>query len=221
LVLAAAASAAVVAGTIVLGRRWLATGFDAAGARALGARSALPDAALIGLIALGVVSALSAIGALLAAALFVVPAATVRLVVWRLRAWQLGSIALAAADGVVGLWLSVKVNVPPGAAVSVLAGGVFALVAAARALGPRRAGALALAGSALVVAGCGSSSGGASVVATTTQIADWTRAVAGSTLAVHQILQPNTDPHEYEPRPVDVEAVADAKLVLESGDGLD
>src|SRR5581483_7850145 len=166
LVLAAAASAAVVAGTIVLGRRWLATGFDAAGARALGARSALPDAALIGLIALGVVSALSAIGALLAAALFVVPAATVRLVVWRLRAWQLGSIALAAADGVVGLWLSVKVNVPPGAAVSVLAGGVFALVAAARALGPRRAGALALAGSALVVAGCGSSSGGASVVAT-------------------------------------------------------
>src|SRR5581483_10669961 len=110
LVLAAAASAAVVAGTIVLGRRWLATGFDAAGARALGARSALPDAALIGLIALGVVSALSAIGALLAAALFVVPAATVRLVVWRLRAWQLGSIALAAADGVVGLWLSVKVN---------------------------------------------------------------------------------------------------------------
>jgi zinc/manganese transport system substrate-binding protein len=38
---------------------------------------------------------------------------------------------------------------------------------------------------------------------------------------VHQILRPNTDPHEYEPRPRDVEATARAKVVLESGDGLD
>jgi ABC-type Zn uptake system ZnuABC Zn-binding protein ZnuA/ABC-type Mn2+/Zn2+ transport system permease subunit len=222
LVLAVAASASAVAGTILLGRRWLATGFDAAGARALGARSALPDAALLGLIGLAVVSALSAIGALLAAALFVVPAATVRLVVWRLRAWQLASIALTAVEGIIGLWLSVEANVPPGAGVSVLAGGVFAVVAATRALGPGRTGALALAGACLVLAGCGGSrSGGATVVATTTQIGDWTRAVAGSALGVHQILQPNTDPHEYEPRPADVEAVAGAKLVLENGDGLD
>jgi zinc/manganese transport system substrate-binding protein len=222
LVLAAAASACAVAATVVLGRRWLATGFDTAGTRSLGARSPLPDAALLGLIALGIVSALSAIGALLAAALFVVPAATVRLVVWRLRAWQLASIALAAAEGVIGLWISVEANAPPGAAVSALAGGVFAVVAAARALGPRRASALALAGAGLVLAGCGSSSGGgATIVATTTQIGDWTRAVAGSAVDVHQILQPNTDPHEYEPRPADVEAVAGAKLVLENGDNLD
>jgi zinc/manganese transport system substrate-binding protein len=38
---------------------------------------------------------------------------------------------------------------------------------------------------------------------------------------VHQILQPNTDPHEYEPRPNDVIATADATLVFENGDGLD
>jgi ABC-type Zn uptake system ZnuABC Zn-binding protein ZnuA len=34
-------------------------------------------------------------------------------------------------------------------------------------------------------------------------------------------LQPNSDPHEYEPRPADVEAVATAKVVLENGDKLD
>ena len=41
----------------------------------------------------------------------------------------------------------------------------------------------------------------AAVVATTTQIGDWARAVGGDAVSVHQILQPNTDPHEYEPRP--------------------
>ncbi len=58
-------------------------------------------------------------------------------------------------------------------------------------------------------------------MATTTQIGDWARVVGGVDARVRQILQPNTDPHEYEPRPADVEATAGAKLVLESGDNLD
>jgi ABC-type Zn uptake system ZnuABC Zn-binding protein ZnuA len=45
--------------------------------------------------------------------------------------------------------------------------------------------------------------------------------VGGPYVSVHQILQPNTDPHEYEPRPRDVQAVAAADVVLENGDGLD
>src|SRR6266508_2706410 len=49
------------------------------------------------------VSALAAIGALLATALFVVPAATVRLLTRSLRVWQAGSILLAAGEGVAGL----------------------------------------------------------------------------------------------------------------------
>ena len=59
------------------------------------------------------------------------------------------------------------------------------------------------------------------MVATTTQIADFARNVGGNAVDVHQILQPNTDPHEYEPRPGDVTATAGAKLVLENGDNLD
>jgi ABC-type Zn uptake system ZnuABC Zn-binding protein ZnuA len=59
------------------------------------------------------------------------------------------------------------------------------------------------------------------VVATTTQIGDWTKAVGGDLVDVHQILKANTDPHEYEPRPADVEAAANAKLVFTNGDNLD
>jgi ABC-type Zn uptake system ZnuABC Zn-binding protein ZnuA len=79
---------------------------------------------------------------------------------------------------------------------------------------------------AAVLAGCGaSSSAGDSkrirVVATTTQLGDLTRAVGGDAVDVHQLLKPNTDPHEYEPRPSDVLATAGAHVVFESGDGLD
>jgi zinc/manganese transport system substrate-binding protein len=77
----------------------------------------------------------------------------------------------------------------------------------------------------LGIAGCASVSSGAGdrprVVASTTQLGDFARVVGGSAVDVHQILRPNTDPHEYEPRPSDVNATAGAKLVLASGSGLD
>ena len=126
LVLAGAASAAAVAATLALGPRWLARGFDPAAARAMGLRSQWPDALLLVLIAFAVVASLTAIGALLATALFVVPAATVRLWTQRLAVWQLGSVALAAAQGIGGLWLSVELNTPPGPTVAVLGGALFA-----------------------------------------------------------------------------------------------
>ena len=106
------------------------------------------------------------------------------------------------------------------------------LVAIVKALATRVPRGPALAGAGLVAlallgAGCGSSSGGSGgangvdVVATTTQIGDWVREVGGQAVDVHQILQPNTDPHEYEPRPSDVEATAGAQIVFVNGDNLD
>ena len=78
---------------------------------------------------------------------------------------------------------------------------------------------------AIVLAGCGTqdSAGGSGVrvVATTTQLADFARNVGGTRVAVSQLLQPNTDPHEYEPTPSDVTAVAEAQVVVEHGLGLD
>jgi ABC-type Zn uptake system ZnuABC Zn-binding protein ZnuA len=59
------------------------------------------------------------------------------------------------------------------------------------------------------------------VVATTTQVADVARAVAGPDNPVAQILEPGSDPHEYEPRPSDAQAVAGAKVVIRSGGEVD
>jgi zinc/manganese transport system substrate-binding protein len=227
--LAAIAAAATVLASGLVGRRWLAQGFDP-GAGLLGAgEGRLLDALLLGLIALATTAALSVVGALLVASLFVVPAASARLLTRRMASWQLASVALVAVEGTVGLWLSVKTDAPPGATIACVSGAVFAAIALGRAISrlPRGATAAAAAASALALlgAGCGlsssSSDGKLAVVATTTQIGDWVREVGGGAVSVDQVLQPNTDPHTYEPRPSDVEAAASAKLVFANGDNLD
>jgi ABC-type Zn uptake system ZnuABC Zn-binding protein ZnuA len=62
---------------------------------------------------------------------------------------------------------------------------------------------------------------GTKIVATTTQLTDIARQIAGPATPIAGILRPNTDPHEYEPRPSDIQATAGAKLVLLSGHHLD
>jgi ABC-type Mn2+/Zn2+ transport system permease subunit len=122
---AGAVGIAVLIAGALLGRRWLAHGFDRDSARALGARSPLPDLLLLALVAASAVAALDAIGALLSTALLVVPAATTRLLV--------ETVAFVIVEGTVGLWLSVETNAPPGATIAVVGGVVFALVAGGRA----------------------------------------------------------------------------------------
>lgn len=227
--LAALAAGVTVAATLLLGHRWLAAGFDPAAAGALRVGGGALDLALLGLIALATTAALTVVGALLVAALFVVPALTARLFTERMRSWQLASIALVALEGTVGLWLSVKTDAPPGGTIAVVSGALFALAACARALPrPQQAVALGLAALAALGAlasGCASGpqvgKGQIEVVATTTQIGDFVRQVGGHAVVVDQILRPNTDPHEYEPRPSDVVAAASAKLVFVNGDKLD
>jgi ABC-type Zn uptake system ZnuABC Zn-binding protein ZnuA/ABC-type Mn2+/Zn2+ transport system permease subunit len=226
LLLAGLASAGALAATLMLGREWLATGFDPSTARALGVRRRLYDGVLLALIALVVVAALSALGALLAAALVVVPAATVRLWTDRLGPWQAITVALVAAEGIAGLGLSVELNAPPGATIATLSGGLFAVSAGVRMLrtrGRRITAAAALgAGLVLSLGACGDGDDSkVRVVATTTQVADWARQIKGDGFTVHQLLKPNTDPHEYEPRPDDVEALASADVIFRSGGELD
>jgi ABC-type Mn2+/Zn2+ transport system permease subunit len=138
---AAAAALLAIVATLSLGRAWLATGFDREGARALGARVAAADALLLALVAVTVVASLPAVGALLTASLFIVPAATARLVAPSVRALLAGSVALAVLEGIAGAYLALWLDAPPGPAVAVLGGAVFALVALARAAVPRPAGA--------------------------------------------------------------------------------
>jgi ABC-type Zn uptake system ZnuABC Zn-binding protein ZnuA len=92
---------------------------------------------------------------------------------------------------------------------------------------PRRLIALTVALAAAGLAACGDGAGAGKsggppvVVATTTQVGDLARQVAGERATVRQILQPNSDPHEYEPRPSDVKAVSGAAVVLRSGGAVD
>lgn len=76
---------------------------------------------------------------------------------------------------------------------------------------------------ALALSACSSTArpAGVRVTATTTQVADMTRQVAGGRAEVDQILRPGSDPHEYEPRPSDALAVSHARVVLSSGGDVD
>jgi ABC-type Zn uptake system ZnuABC Zn-binding protein ZnuA/ABC-type Mn2+/Zn2+ transport system permease subunit len=226
--LAALAAAATLLASALIGQHWLRIGFDPTLTDSAGPSPRAFDAVLLGLVALASTAALTMVGALLVTALFLVPAVTARLLTERLRTWQLLSVVLVALEGTVGLWISVKTDAPPGATIAVVAGAVFVLVAAGQALlrAPRAAtAAAALSTLALFAAGCGGVAGGSSgkldVVATTTQIGDFAREVGGEAVEVDQILQPNTDPHDYEPRPSDVEGAASASLVFANGDDLD
>ena len=78
---------------------------------------------------------------------------------------------------------------------------------------------------ALVLGACGkedaADTDGLPVVATTTIIADMARNVGGDRVAIRSLVPANADPHSYEPTPREVGAVAEARVVLEHGMGLD
>jgi ABC-type Zn uptake system ZnuABC Zn-binding protein ZnuA len=59
------------------------------------------------------------------------------------------------------------------------------------------------------------------VVATTTQVADFAANVGGDRVRVTSLLKPNLDAHDYEPSPADIQAIAQADVVLENGAGLE
>jgi zinc/manganese transport system substrate-binding protein/manganese/iron transport system substrate-binding protein len=78
---------------------------------------------------------------------------------------------------------------------------------------------------AALLSGCGTDDAAGDapvhVVATTGQAADFAREVGGDRVRVTGLLAPNADPHEFEVRPDDVKALADADLIVRSGGDLD
>jgi len=59
------------------------------------------------------------------------------------------------------------------------------------------------------------------VLATTTQVGDFARAIGGERASVTQILRPDDDPHDYEPNANDSKNAAAAQVVFKNGVGLD
>jgi zinc/manganese transport system substrate-binding protein/manganese/iron transport system substrate-binding protein len=59
------------------------------------------------------------------------------------------------------------------------------------------------------------------VVATTTQLTDFTSVIAGSRADVYDVVKANVDAHDFEPSPADLEAIRDADVVIQNGVGLE
>lgn len=130
----------VLVATAACRRTWIASGFDGQAALGLGLRTQVADWVLVAAIAVAVIAAIDAVGALLVSAILVMPAATARLVARSVGSLEAGAAALALAEGLGGLLIAFELDVPPGAAIAVLGGTVFACVAVAMALTGRSAG---------------------------------------------------------------------------------
>jgi zinc/manganese transport system substrate-binding protein/manganese/iron transport system substrate-binding protein len=79
-----------------------------------------------------------------------------------------------------------------------------------------------------LLAGCAKSNGpwgetsdALRVVATTSVVGDLVANVGADRVDVIRLIKPGVDPHDYEPSPADVEAIAHAQLVVENGVGLE
>ena len=134
LVVAGAVALVAAAAALALGRTWSAVGFDPDGARALGLPIGRADLLLLGLVAAAAVAAIPAVGALLVTAVYVLPAAAARLLTTSVRGLVACALALALAEGVIGLYLAYWLDVPPGPPIAVLGA---AVCLTAMALAPR------------------------------------------------------------------------------------
>ena len=121
LAVSAAVAAIATAAAVALGRAWSAVGFDPDGAEALGLPAGRADLLLLGLVAVAAVAAIPAVGALLVTAVLRAPgsggAACSRAA---FADWSTCALALALAEGVIGLYLAYWLDVPPGPPVAVL-----------------------------------------------------------------------------------------------------
>ena len=131
LILSAVTLVLVAAGSLTLGRAWSALAFDPDGARAAGLPAGAVDLSLLALVAVAAVAAIPAVGALLVAAVYVLPGAAARLVTDTIPALLAVSALLALGEGVAGLYAAYWLDLPPGPPVAVLGALVYAVLALA------------------------------------------------------------------------------------------
>ena len=173
------------------------------------------------LIAVTVAESVQAVGALLVFALMVTPAAVVQ----NLTAKPWLGLALSAAIAVaivwIGLVLSFYMSLPASFFITAVA---FAAYIASRL---RRYLPAALVALLVLVGGCGAAveapqSGKVYVVAAENFWGSIAAQVGGDRVNVTSIIvNPSTDPHEYEPTPADARLIAQAQYVIYNGAGYD
>ena len=127
IVLAAAVAVIAVAAVAVFGKEIAFSTFDPSGFRAAGYREWPVELLVLGLTAAMVVSALPAVGAILAIALIAAPAAAARLVVPTYRGILLAAPVIGAASGIIGVMASRALAVAAGPSIVLAATGFFVL----------------------------------------------------------------------------------------------
>lgn len=141
LLVSAAALVVVALAAAVFRRTWIAAGFDPMASDASGLPIAAGDVVLVCAVALAAIAALDAVGALLVSAILVIPAATARLFARSIIALEVGGAVIALIEGLTGLLIAYRLDVPPGAAIAVLGGLIFAVCLGGRQIARRIAGA--------------------------------------------------------------------------------
>ena len=126
-----------ITGVVILGlfvfHHWmLFTSFDPVGSQVMGMRTGVVDYVLLALLALVIVIGIQAAGVILVMAMLVIPAATAYLLVGRFISIMLMAAALGTAASVTGLYLSFHFNLPAGPAMTLVATGLFVVVASFR-----------------------------------------------------------------------------------------
>jgi ABC-type Mn2+/Zn2+ transport system permease subunit len=128
----AVAAAIVLVTTVVLYRPFLALTFNRSKAQTLGMRPKLAQTALLALLALSIVASFQAIGTLLVFGLLVGPPATASLLVHRVPAIMITSMALGSLSVFAGLLISFHHGTAGGATIAGLSVLQFFVVLAAR-----------------------------------------------------------------------------------------
>ena len=122
-------TAVVVLGLFAFHHWLIFTSFDPVGSQVAGIRSNLADYVLLALLALVIVIGIQAAGIILVMAMLVIPAATAYLLVRRLISMMMTAAVIGTAAAVSGLYLSFHFNLPAGPAMTLVASGLFVLVA--------------------------------------------------------------------------------------------
>ncbi len=126
LVLLGVVTLLVVSALVLAHKELELTSFDPIYAEAVGIRTDRLRYLLLTLIALAVVSAVRAVGVLLTAALLVTPAAAASLLSASLPRMMVLGTGLAITSAIAGLWLSMRFDLPSGAAIVLVCTAGFA-----------------------------------------------------------------------------------------------
>lgn len=127
-----AVAALTLAGLAAAFRGLVAAAFDRDVALAAGRRrTQVTEVLLLVLLAVAVAVSVRIVGSLLVAGLFLIPAATARLVVHRVAPLMVGATALCLVEGVAGLPIADAADLPPGAAIAATTATVFIVTALA------------------------------------------------------------------------------------------